>query len=115
MGPVVKMLLLISAPVILSLWLFIGVIGSGLAGLAYGFLAPVMATFDAVGEGKERPEVHCFTDGTWSTITGGCTAVRDVFDMLLHSYFSFMDDLRFNEPPNGKPFEIRFALFFCSY
>jgi hypothetical protein len=107
MGPVVKLLLLISAPVILSLWLFIGVIGSGLAGLAYGFLAPVMATFDAVGEGKERPEVHCFTDGTWSTITGGCTAVRDVFDMLLHSYFSFMDDLRFNEPPNGKPFEIR--------
>jgi hypothetical protein len=28
--------------------------------LAYGFLAPVMATFDAIGEGKENPLVHCF-------------------------------------------------------
>lgn len=60
MGPVVKLLLLISVSGILVLWLIVGVVGSVLAGLAYGFLAPVMATFDAVGEGKERPLVHCF-------------------------------------------------------
>ncbi|KAM3242012.1 hypothetical protein ACQJBY_054617 [Aegilops geniculata] len=66
-----------------------------------------MATFDALGEGKERPLVHCFVDGTWSTITGGCTVVRDLKDMLFHSYLAYMDDLRFHEPPGGKPFEIR--------
>lgn len=59
-GPVVKLLLLIALTVILVLWLIIGIVGSILAGLAYGFLAPAMATFDAVGEGKEKPLVHCF-------------------------------------------------------
>jgi hypothetical protein len=54
-------------------------------------------------------------DGTWTTITGGCTVVRDLKDMLLDSYFSFMDDLRLHEPPGGKPFEIRYAFFFFSY
>jgi hypothetical protein len=59
-GPVVKLLLLIVATAVLVIWLIIGVVGSILAGLAYGFLAPVMATFDAIGEGKENPLVHCF-------------------------------------------------------
>ena len=59
-GPVVKLLLLIAATAVLVLWLIIGVVGSILAGLTYGFLAPAMATFDAVGEGKEKPLVHCF-------------------------------------------------------
>jgi hypothetical protein len=59
-GPVVKLLLLIAATVILILWLIIGIPGSAFAGLLYGFLAPIMATFDAVGEGKEKPFVHCF-------------------------------------------------------
>ncbi|CAN6238540.1 unnamed protein product [Urochloa humidicola] len=106
-GPVIKLLLLIAATVILVLWLIIGVTGSILAGLAYGFLAPAMATFDAVGEGKEQPLVHCFLDGTWSTITRSCTVVRDVKDMLLHSYFSIMDEVRLHAPPDGKPYEIR--------
>ncbi|XP_062184509.1 uncharacterized membrane protein At3g27390-like isoform X2 [Phragmites australis] len=66
-----------------------------------------MATFDAVGEGKEKPFVHCFVDGTWSTITGSCTVVRDVKDLLFHSYFSIMDDLLLQKPPDGKPYEIR--------
>ena len=64
-GPVVKLLLLISASGILVLWLIVGIVGSVLAGLFYGFLAPVMATFDAVGEGKERPQVHCFVVYTY--------------------------------------------------
>jgi hypothetical protein len=60
-GPVVKLLLLlIGVPVLLVLWLIVGIIGSILAGLGYGFLAPVMATFDAIGEGKEKPLIHYF-------------------------------------------------------
>ncbi|CAD6243779.1 unnamed protein product [Miscanthus lutarioriparius] len=106
-GPVVKLLLLIAATAVLVLWLIIGVSASILAGLAYGFLAPVMATFDAVGEGKEKTLVHCFLDGTCSTITGSCTVVRDVKDMLVHSYFSIMDEVRLHAPPDGKPYEIR--------
>ncbi|CAN6239903.1 unnamed protein product [Urochloa humidicola] len=106
-GPVVKFLLLIAATVILIIWLIVGIPGSVFAGLVYGFLAPIMATFGAVGEGKEKPFVHCFVDGTWSTITGSCTVVRDVKDLLFHSYFSIMDDLRLQKPPDGKPYEIR--------
>ncbi|KAM3368153.1 hypothetical protein ACQJBY_016608 [Aegilops geniculata] len=106
-GPVVKLLLLVAATVIMILWLIVGIPGSILAGLLYGFLAPIMATFDAVGEGKENTFVHCFVDGTWSTITGSCTVVRDLKDMLFHSYFSIMDDLRLQAPPGGKPYEIR--------
>lgn len=137
-GPVVKLLLLIAATAVLITWLVIGIPGSLLAGLVYGFLAPIMATFDAVGEGKEKPFVHCFVvsfffvwvvcayfwgisfrhclacyselqDGTWSTITGSCTVVRDVKDLLFHSYFSIMDDLRLQKPPDGEPYEIRSA------
>ena len=59
-GPVVKLLLLIAATAVLIVWLTIGIPGSVFAGLVYGFLAPIMATFDAVGEGKEKPFVHCF-------------------------------------------------------
>ncbi|RLM66157.1 putative membrane protein [Panicum miliaceum] len=106
-GPVVKFLLLIAATAILIIWLIIGIPGSVFAGLVYGFLAPIMATFGAVGEGKEKPFVHCFVDGTWGTITGSCTVVRDVKDLLFHSYFSIMDDLRLQKPPDGKPYEIR--------
>lgn len=106
-GPVVKLLLLIAATAVLIIWLIIGIPGSVFAGLVYGFLAPIMATFDAVGEGKEKPFVHCFVDGTWTTITGSCTVVRDVKDLLFHSYFSIMDDLRLQQPPDGKPYEIR--------
>jgi hypothetical protein len=51
-------------------------------------------------------------DGTWSTITGSCTVVRDLKDLLLHSYFSIMDDLRFHAPPGGEPYEIRFVFSF---
>lgn len=53
-------------------------------------------------------------DGTWSTITGSCTVVRDVKDMLLHSYFSIMDEVRLHAPPDGKPYEIRSYVYFLA-
>ncbi|XP_062191267.1 uncharacterized protein LOC133895083 [Phragmites australis] len=109
-GPVVKLLLLIVATAILILWLIVGIPGSVLSGLVYGFLAPIMATFSAIGESKEKLFVHCFVDRTWSTITGSCTVVTDVKDLLFHSYFSIMDDIRLQKPPDGKPYEIRIEL-----
>ncbi|KAK9119935.1 hypothetical protein Scep_018028 [Stephania cephalantha] len=69
--------------------------------------SPLMATFNAVGEGKTNVFFHCFIDGTWSTIQGSFTVVRDFMDVCFFSYFSVMDDLRLKEPPNGKPYEIR--------
>lgn len=52
-------------------------------------------------------------DGTWSTVEGSFTAVRDFLDVCFHSYFSFMDELRHQEPAEGKYYEIRSV--FASY
>ncbi|AQK83900.1 Steroid nuclear receptor ligand-binding [Zea mays] len=68
-------------------------IGSLLGGTGYGVCVPLMATFEAVGEGVTDKLTHCFTDGTVSAMAGACTVVRDVTDFCFHSYFSFMDDL----------------------
>lgn len=93
--------------VLLVLWPISGFFGSIVAGAGYGFFAPVLATFEAVGEGKTDEFIHCFVDGTWSTIEGSFTVVRDLKDVCFHSYFSIMDDLRLLDPPNGRPYEIR--------
>ena len=61
-------------------------------------------------------DIACYSqlqDGTWSTITGSCTVVRDVKDLLFHSYFPIMDGLRLQKPPDGKPYEIRSASHSC--
>ncbi|PIA52413.1 hypothetical protein AQUCO_01000348v1 [Aquilegia coerulea] len=50
-----------------------------------------MATFEAIGEGVPNKFIRCFKDGTWSSILGGCTIVRDFADVSFHSYFSVMD------------------------
>ncbi|KAK1256724.1 hypothetical protein QJS04_geneDACA024390 [Acorus gramineus] len=107
LGPVLKVAMCIGISGILILWPLVGILGSILAGLGYGFLAPLVATFDAVGEGKDNKFIHCIWDGTWSTIKGSFTVVRDFTDTCFHSYFSVMDDLRLQEPPTGKKREIR--------
>uniref|UniRef100_A0A7N0VA63 Uncharacterized protein n=1 Tax=Kalanchoe fedtschenkoi TaxID=63787 RepID=A0A7N0VA63_KALFE len=103
LGPIVKLLLAAILPVILTLWLALSIPASVIAGAAYGFLQPIFATFEAVGEGKSDPFYHCLVDGTWSTIQGSFTIIRDFLDVCFHSYFSYMDELR-NE---GKYYEIR--------
>ncbi|WOL14363.1 hypothetical protein Cni_G23143 [Canna indica] len=107
LGPVLKFVLAIGVSIILVSWPLTGIIGSIIVGVGYGFLAPIMATFDAVGEGKANNLMHCFLDGTWSTIKRSCTVVRDLKDVCFYSYFSIMDDLRLRDPPNGEIYEIR--------
>lgn len=46
-------------------------------------------------------------DGTWDTVTGCFTIVRDFGDVCYHSYFSIMDDLQCQGPREGKYYEIR--------
>ncbi|GKV07857.1 hypothetical protein SLEP1_g19566 [Rubroshorea leprosula] len=110
LGPVLKLVVCLAIPVLLILWTVVGIVGSIIGGTLYGFLSPIFSTFDAVGEGKTNVFFHCFYDGTWSTIEGSFTVVKDFKDVCFHSYFSVMDDLQKQEPPNGKCYEIRLLL-----
>lgn len=106
-GPVLKILLSPCIFILLILWPVAGILASILGGSLYGFLSPVFATFDALGEGKANEFYHCLYDGTWSTIQGCFTVVRDFKDICFNSYFSIMDDLRSRSPPDAKYYEIR--------
>ncbi|KAI5604630.1 hypothetical protein POPTR_001G338900v4 [Populus trichocarpa] len=105
-GPVLKIVLCICLPATLILWLVLGIVGSIIGGALYGLLSPIFATFDAVGERKTNMLYHCFYDGTWDTVKGSFTVVRDFGDVCYHSYFSLLDDLR-QGAPDVKYYEIR--------
>lgn len=107
LGPGLKLVLVLCMPIPLVLWPVVGIAGSVIGGIAYGFLSPIFATFDAVGEGKTDKFFHCFYDGTWSTIKGSFTIVRDFGDFCFHSYLSYMNDLWHQGPAGGKYYEIR--------
>ncbi|CAN4082353.1 unnamed protein product [Withania somnifera] len=107
LGPALKLVLSICILVISLFWPFIGFASSVVGGAAYGVLSPVFATFQAVGGKKTNAFFHSLYDGTWDTVKGSFTIVRDVRDVLYHSYFSIMDDLRLQGPPGGKYYEIR--------
>lgn len=107
LGPGLKLVLVLCMPIPLVLWPVVGIAGSVIGGIAYGFLSPIFATFDAVGEGKTDKFFHCFYDGTWSTIKGSFTIVRDFGDFCFHSYLSYMNDLWHQGPTEGKYYEIR--------
>jgi len=51
---------LLLLPVPLVLWPVIGIGGSLLGGIGYGFFAPLLATFEAVGENVKDKFYHCF-------------------------------------------------------
>ncbi|KAL5717874.1 hypothetical protein ACHQM5_010831 [Ranunculus cassubicifolius] len=107
LGPVLKLVLCICVSAFLVLWPVAGIVGSIIGGAGYGLLAPMICTFEAVGEGKKSSFYHCVYDGTWSTVKGGFTIVRDFMDVCFHSYFSVMDDIRLQVPPDGKRYDIR--------
>ncbi|XP_057542820.1 uncharacterized membrane protein At3g27390-like [Amaranthus tricolor] len=110
-GPVLKLVLCPFIFVVLILWPIVGIVASVIGGATYGFLSPVFATFDAVGEGKENEFYHSVYDGTWSTVMGCFTIIRDFNDVCFHSYFSIMDELRARGPPDAKYYEIRIIHF----
>lgn len=60
LGPLLKLVICIVVIVFLVLWPVVGIFGSIVAGAGYGFFAPVLATFEAVGEGKTDEFIHCF-------------------------------------------------------
>lgn len=60
LGSILKLFLCLCLPLGVILWLVVSIIGSILGGAIYGFLSPIFATFDAVGEGKSSPLFHCF-------------------------------------------------------
>ncbi|XP_030527989.1 uncharacterized membrane protein At3g27390 [Rhodamnia argentea] len=109
LGLILKILVLIILPVPLVLWPMVGISGSMLGGVAYGVFAPLIATFEAVGENVTDKFYHCFLDGLWSTVEGSCTVVRDFTDFCFHSYFSFMDELREKIQPDEKPMDIKLS------
>ncbi|XP_051143950.1 uncharacterized membrane protein At3g27390-like [Andrographis paniculata] len=103
-GPFLKLILCISIPVILISWPPVGIVCAVIGGAAYGVLAPIFATFQAVEEGKTDKFYHCICDGTLSSVKGSFTIIRDFLDVSYHSYLSIMTDLRLQE---GKYYEIR--------
>lgn len=107
LGPVLKGVLFLIMPAPFILVLVFGVVGSVLVGIGYGFLTPLVATFEAVREGRENKFLHCFVDGVWDTIRGSSTVVRDFTDFCFHSYFSYLDDFLKDPPPNFQPYEIK--------
>ncbi|WCJ31030.1 hypothetical protein M5689_012547 [Euphorbia peplus] len=94
-GPYMKCVLILLVPLPIAMWTVIGVAGSAIMGVGYGFVWPVMETFKAISkEGSLSLKLlRCFTDGTWTCVLGACTVVRDFADFSFHSYFSVMDGL----------------------
>lgn len=60
LGWILKILVLFLLPIPLILWPVIAIIGSILGGIGYGFFAPLIATFEAVGEKVTDKWYHCF-------------------------------------------------------
>ncbi|CAL5065714.1 unnamed protein product [Urochloa decumbens] len=108
-GLVLKILIGILLPLPLLLLPVLAIVGSLLGGIGYGVFVPLMATFEAVGEGVTDKLAHCFLDGTAGTIAGACTVVRDVTDFCFHSYFSFMDDLIEKMGDDETPLDIKLS------
>lgn len=115
LGPVLKMVALLALPVPLILWPIVGIVGSLLGGIGYGFFAPLIATFEAVGENVTDKCYHCFADGCLSTIRGSCTAVQDFIDFCFHSYFLYMDELSEKVSEDEKPIDIKLSKLPCCF
>ena len=51
-------------------------------------------------------------DGTWGTIKGSCTVVRDFADMCFHSYPVYLKEFR-ECSQDREPLSIRYSLLSC--
>ncbi|KAG6570962.1 putative membrane protein, partial [Cucurbita argyrosperma subsp. sororia] len=66
LGLVLKSVVLVFLPLPLILWPIVGVIGSLLGGIGYGFFVPLIATFEAVGGGITDKLFHCVVVSSFS-------------------------------------------------
>ncbi|CAN6478492.1 unnamed protein product [Victoria cruziana] len=90
-----KVVILLALPVVFSLWLALGISGSILVGIGYGFFSPWIAAFEAFRiDGYSKKFLHCLVDGTWATVKGSCTVVRDFADVCYHSYPQFLKEMQ---------------------
>ncbi|XP_068643106.1 uncharacterized membrane protein At3g27390 [Aristolochia californica] len=90
-----KVPLLLALPPLFGLWVGLGIAGSVLVGVGYGFFTPWVSAFEAFRQDRESKRfMHCIVDGTWDTIKGSCTIVRDFTDFCYYSYPQFFQELR---------------------
>ncbi|KAE9614314.1 hypothetical protein Lal_00016790 [Lupinus albus] len=90
-----KVAILIALPALFGLWLGLGIAGSFIVGVGYGFFTPWVSTFEAFrNDNESKIFVHSIVDGTWGTIKGSCTVVRDFADICYHSYPTYLKELR---------------------
>lgn len=96
-----KVAILFALPGLLAIWLGLSIAGSVLGGVGYGFFTPWVATFEAFRHDNEFKKFkHCIVDGTWGTVKGSCTVVRDFADLCYHSYSIYLKELR--ESPTSQ-------------
>ncbi|PIA46341.1 hypothetical protein AQUCO_01500101v1 [Aquilegia coerulea] len=97
-----KITFLFALPGLFGLWLGLSIACSVLVGVGYGFFTPWVSTFEAFRQERSRKFYHCIVDGTWDTIKGSCTVVRDFFDVCYHSYPLFLKELRESDSDETK-------------
>ncbi|KAK9713518.1 hypothetical protein RND81_06G032500 [Saponaria officinalis] len=99
-----KVAILLGLPVLAALWSILSIAASVIVGLGYGFFTPWVSTFEAFRQDNEFKKFsHSIVDGTWDTIKGSCTVVRDFSDLCIHSYPMYLKEIR--EP--GSPDEVQ--------
>ncbi|WOH10101.1 hypothetical protein DCAR_0729562 [Daucus carota subsp. sativus] len=92
-----KVALVFALPALFAIWVGLSIAGSVLVGVGYGFFTPWVSSFEAFRHDHENAYLmffHCVVDGTWGTIKGSCTVVRDFADMCIHSYPVYLKELR---------------------
>ncbi|XVF17707.1 hypothetical protein REPUB_Repub10bG0147000 [Reevesia pubescens] len=90
-----KVAILIALPALFGIWLALSITGSVIVGVCYGFLTPWVSSFEAFRhENESKRFFHCVVDGTWDTVKGSCTVVRDFADLCFHSYMLYLKELR---------------------
>ncbi|XP_022773953.1 uncharacterized membrane protein At3g27390-like [Durio zibethinus] len=96
-----KVAILIALPALFGIWMALSIAGSALVGIGYGFFTPWVSAFEAFRhENPSKRFFHCVVDGTWDTVKGSCTMVRDFADLCFHSYLLCLKELRESPIPN---------------
>lgn len=92
-GILLKALIMLLMPAPILAWPLLAIAGTFLTGAGFGLGMPLIRTFLAARDQVDNKLLSCFLDGTWSSILGAFTIVRDFMDICFYSYFSVMDGL----------------------